>query len=67
MQTQLMSIKDYVKNRFVQGSAPDPRTLQKLIDCQELAGKKLGKQYYIEVDSTGAEIDPRLKELMIHG
>jgi hypothetical protein len=63
----LMKITDYRSKRFAQGSAPDLRTLKRLIDEGELSGKRLGKIYYVEVDAQLNEFNPIEKELMTHG
>lgn len=65
--TKLISLSEYRKKRFTEGSAPDPRTLKKLIENGELQGKQLGKVYFIEVDDNNAEYDPFLEGLMSHG
>ena len=65
--TSLMKITEYREQRFTKGSAPDLRTLKRLIDEGELAGKRLGKIYYIEVDSNLNEFSLMEKGLMCHG
>ncbi len=64
---KLISITDYRTLRFVDGSAPDIRTLKKLIDDGKLSGKKLGKKYYVLVDDYLNEFNPLEMELMNHG
>jgi hypothetical protein len=65
--TNLMKITDYRDLRFAAGSAPDLRTLKRLIDDGELAGKRLGKLYYVEVDKQLNEFSPLEKGVMHHG
>ena len=65
--TNLMKITDYRELRFTQGSAPDLRTLKRLINEGELCGKRIGKTYYIEVDEHLNEYTPLQKALMNHG
>jgi hypothetical protein len=65
--TSLMKITEYRQHRFLKGSEPDLRTLKRLIDDGELAGKRLGKIYYIEIDQQLNEFTPLEKELMNHG
>jgi predicted dehydrogenase len=65
--TNLMKVTEYRMNRFITGSAPDLRTIKKLIDDGELVGKKIGKIYYIEVDEKLKEYSPIELELMQHG
>lgn len=65
--TNLMKITDYREQRFALGSAPDLRTLKRLIDDGELAGKRLGKIYYVEVDKQLNEFSPIERRLMSHG
>jgi predicted dehydrogenase len=65
--TNLMKINDYREQRFAFGSAPDLRTLKRLIDDGELAGKRIGKIYYIEVDKHLNEFSVFEKEVMNHG
>lgn len=55
--TRLIKIGCYAKTRFVQGSAPDKRTIISLIDRGQLAGKKIGNTYFVEVDSSNKEIN----------
>jgi predicted dehydrogenase len=64
--TNLMKITDYREQRFARSSAPDLRTLKRLIDNGELAGKRLGKIYYIEVDKHLNEFSVFEKEVMNH-
>jgi hypothetical protein len=52
---QLIKLSDYLNTRFVRGSAPDKRTLIALIDNGEIAGKKLGKTYFVEVTQDNIE------------
>ncbi len=65
--TILMKITDYRERRFAEGSAPDLRTLKRLIDEAELAGKRIGKNYYVLVDEHLNEFSPLEKKLMHHG
>lgn len=62
-----MKLTDYMKQRFASGSAPDLRTLQRVIDDGEICGKRIGKKYFIEVDAQCNELTPLEKELMTHG
>jgi hypothetical protein len=62
-----MKINEYRKQRFALGSAPDLRTLKRLVDEGELAGKRLGKTYYVEVDKHLNEFSVFEKEVMNHG
>jgi hypothetical protein len=65
--TILMKITDYRERRFAEGSAPDLRTLKRLIDEAELAGKRIGRNYYVLVDEHLNEFNPLEMELMYHG
>jgi hypothetical protein len=53
---QLIKLSDYLNSRFVKGSAPDKRTLILMIENGEIAGKKLGKIYFVEVTQDNIEI-----------
>jgi hypothetical protein len=65
--SKLISITDYRQQRFIDGSAPDIRTIKKLIDLGELLGKQIGKKYYVLVDKDLNEFDPIEWRLMNHG
>lgn len=45
-----MSITEYRETNFTPKSAPDPRTIKKWIDNQELPGKIIGGTYFVEVE-----------------
>lgn len=50
----------YLRTAYPEGEAPDPRTIRRAIDRQELAGKRSGTgkraHYYVLVDAdTGVE------------
>lgn len=64
---KLISITDYREQRFFNGSAPDLRTLKRLIDEGELSGKRIGKKYFVLVDEQLNEFNPLEMELMYHG
>ena len=64
---KLISLAQYRKKRFVSGSAPDVRTLKKMINEGELAGKQVGKIYYVEVDENNIEYDGEIARLLRHG
>ena len=53
----LLTIKSYQENRFAKGSAPDSRTIRRMIDDGDIAGKRIGRNYYVEVTSNNIEID----------
>jgi len=48
------------------GSAPDLRTIKRLIDECEIVGSKIGKKYYVEVDDYYRECSPIEHELLHH-
>jgi len=48
---KLMRIKQYCEEMFVEGSRPKTETVRKWIDDGQLAGKTIGKQYYVEIDA----------------
>jgi hypothetical protein len=56
IKSQLIKLGDYLNSRFVKGSAPDKRTLISLIDNGEIAGKRLGKTYFVEVTNDNNEV-----------
>jgi hypothetical protein len=64
---KLISLAQYRNKRFVSGSAPDVRTLKKMINEGELAGKQVGKIYYVEVDENNIEYDGEIARLLRHG
>lgn len=64
---KLVTLTEYREKRFMKGSRPVLRTLQKLINDNEIVGKKLGGRYYVEVDDNFAEISPLEQELFTHG
>ena len=47
----LATIETFRKTRFAPGSAPDPRTLRKLLERGDLPGRRVGKVWYVD---TGA-------------
>ena len=53
----LISITDYLKTRFVAGSAPDKRTIKKMIEDGTLSGKKIGYRYYVELFDDMSEVN----------
>lgn len=53
---KLYTINEYRKIRFV-SKAPDPRTIRKMIDEGEIAGKRMGRIYYVELMADLSEID----------
>jgi hypothetical protein len=63
---RLVSIVEYREKRFMTGSAPDLRTIKRLIDENELVGRKIGKKYFIEVDAYYRECSPIEFELLNH-
>jgi hypothetical protein len=63
---QLVSIVEYREKRFMSGSAPDLRTIKRLIDECEIVGSKIGKKYYVEVDDYYRECSPIEHELLHH-
>jgi hypothetical protein len=63
---KLVSIVEYREKRFMTGSAPDLRTIKRLIDESELVGRKIGKKYFVEVDSFYREVSPIEHELLHH-
>ena len=65
--SQLIALTEYRLKRFVEGSRPDLRTLQNLIDTGEIEGKKLGRRYFVEVDENFVEISQLERELFSHG
>lgn len=53
----LILIPEYLNTRYVKGSAPDPRTIKKLIIDGTIAGKKMGYRYYVELFEDMSEIN----------
>lgn len=53
-----IKISQYIKREFAPGSEPDRRTIISMIQRGELAGQKVGGQWFIEdrQSSTGNEI-----------
>ncbi len=64
---RLVSIVEYREKRFMADSAPDLRTIKKLIDECEIVGRKIGKKYYIEVDDYYRECSPIERDILHHG
>jgi len=52
----LISITDYLNTRFANGSAPDRRTIKKMIEDGSLSGKKIGYRYYVELFEDMSEV-----------
>ncbi len=63
----LVKLNTWRQVRFPYGGAPDPRVCRRQIDLGLLPGKRIGRIYYVEMDSeqysTG---DLQLDELMTH-
>lgn len=53
----LILITEYLNTRYVKGSAPDPRTIKKMIEDGTIAGKKIGYRYYVELFEDMSEIN----------
>jgi hypothetical protein len=64
---KLVTLQNYLDNRFASDSRPHPRTIKSLIDDGQIIGKRLGRNYFVEVDNNGREIDMHLKGLYFHG
>jgi hypothetical protein len=64
---KLITLQNYLENRFDRESRPDPRTIKTLIDNGVICGKRLGRTYYLEVDPCGREIESQLQGLFSHG
>lgn len=47
---KLMKIRQFREEFFTEGSAPDIKTIKKAIEDGDLAGKKIGAAYFIDVD-----------------
>lgn len=45
----LVKLSTFRKVEFQEGEAPTLKTLRKLIDEGELAGKRIGAQYYVDL------------------
>lgn len=45
-----MTIPKYILKHFEPGSQPDRRTVKKWIDSGEIAGRRIGNQYYVDPD-----------------
>jgi hypothetical protein len=54
--SKLLKLTKWRETRFIE-PLPDLRTLRRLIDSNELKGKRIGKDYYIEVDQSNMEIE----------
>ena len=48
---KLVSIREWMGATFEKGSAPDPRTIRRMIKDGELPGCVIGKTYYIDVEA----------------
>lgn len=62
MTMRYVKLSAYRKRAFSEGGVPDPRTLRKMIDNGELAGKRMGAgkwaRYYVLIDArTGLEAE----------
>jgi len=49
--SQLMSLPEYIKARFVEGSQPDVRTVRNWVENDDIPGLRYGKLYFINVTS----------------
>ena len=51
---RLMNIDEYAETYYTEQSRPSRRTIIRLINEGTLPGKKLGRNYYIDVDALEA-------------
>lgn len=49
--SKLVKLSMWRKERFVEGQAPSRPTCIKAIEDGQLPGKKIGKHYYVDIDS----------------
>lgn len=56
---KLVKLSTFIATEFEKGEAPTKATLRKLIDSGELAGKRVGAGYYVDLQkfhSTGNDL-----------
>ena len=46
---QFVKLSVFIKTQFAEGHAPSRKTLKSLIQKNELSGKKIGRDYYIDL------------------
>jgi len=46
---KLIKLRNFIKTQFEEGEAPDRRTLISLIENGQLPGKRIGRDYYIDL------------------
>jgi hypothetical protein len=46
---QYVKLAVFMKTEFVEGHAPSRKTLKRLIQDDEIAGKKIGRDYYVDL------------------
>ena len=65
---RLILAKKFISAYFDKGSAPDPRTVRSWVETNEVPGRIVGKQTYIDADAweTGApaDLDPAVAALV---
>ena len=48
---KLVSVREWMGATFEKGSAPDPRTVRRMIKDGDLPGCMIGRAYYIDSDA----------------
>lgn len=56
---KLMPMNDYLREAFVEGTAPNPETMTKWIRENTVPGKKIGKRYFVYVGPDNQLMEPQ--------
>ncbi|KFA98755.1 hypothetical protein [Vibrio sp. ER1A] len=63
----LVKLSEWLKVRFPDGQAPDPRTCRREIDLGTLPGKRIGRTYYVDMEKEKSSSgDAMLDDLLSH-
>ena len=62
---EYVKLSVFIKTQFADGHAPSRKTLKKLIKDNELSGRKIGRDYYIDLQKFNLTGDSLVDSVLI--
>ncbi len=64
---KLMALDEYIQHRYTEKSRPCRRTIIRLLNLGELPGKKIGRNYYVDIEAEKRFTGNPLVDRVING
>lgn len=62
---KLVKLSVFLNNEFLEGHAPSKKTIRRLIDIQEIPGKRIGRDYYVDMQKFNLTGNARIDTVLL--